>query len=191
MTHDLSAAPVTPAAASTAAIGQHAYGRGLAILRMFMGLILFANGISKLTGERNITIGWYHGSLITRPEARQILDFEVNKRNKTGTQVSHLKDIVNDFILPHWGLFQWVVTGIEVGVGLLLILGLVTRGAALIDLFFQLFLALVYASSNRWLFEQPHEYVPLLILAIVPAGRYWGIDRLLLRTFPSLRRWPF
>ena len=35
---------------------------------------------------------------------------------------------------------------------------------------------MLYASSNRWLFEQPHEYVPLVILALVPAGRLWGLD---------------
>jgi hypothetical protein len=57
----------------------------------------------------------------------------------------------------------------------------------------QLFLALVYASSNRWTFEQPHEYVPLVILALVPAGRYWGLDRRFARTAPDGRggRWPF
>jgi hypothetical protein len=26
------------------------------------------------------------------------------------------------------------------------------------------------------MFEQPHEWVPLLILALVPAGRTWGLD---------------
>ncbi len=53
-------------------------GRGLAVLRIFVGIIFLANGIAKLTGDRNIVIGWYRGSLIPRPEARQILDFEVN-----------------------------------------------------------------------------------------------------------------
>ncbi len=88
-------------------------------------------------------------------------------------------------------MFQWVVTYTELGVGLLLILGFITRGAALVGLLFQLFLALIYLSSNRWMFEQPHEYVPLLILAIVPSGRYWGIDGVLLRNRPSLKMWPF
>lgn len=166
-------------------------GRGLAALRVFVGLIFFANGLAKVTGDRNVVLGWYRGSLIPRPEARQILNFEVNERNTTGTQVPYLKDIVNDIILPNWDVWQWVVTVTEVGVGALLILGLVTRGAALIGLGFQLFLALVYLSSNRWMFEQPHEYVPLVILAIVPAGRYWGIDRMLLNNRPGLRRWPF
>lgn len=77
------------------------------------------------------------------------------------------------------------------GIGALLLLGLVTRGASLVGLLFQLFLALVYLSSNRWMFEQPHEYVPLIILALVPSGYYWGLDGLLLRHRPSLRRWPF
>lgn len=166
-------------------------GRGLAVLRIFVGLIFFANGLSKVTGKRNIVIGWYQGSLIPRPEARQILDFEVNKRNKTGTQVPYLKDVVNELILPHWDIMQWVVTITEVGVGALLILGLITRGAALGGLIFQIFLALVYASSNRWMFEQPHEYVPLIILAIVPAGRYWGIDGMVVRWNSRFRRWPF
>ncbi len=165
-------------------------GYGLAVLRSFMGIIFFANGLTKVTGERVVEIGWYLGVLISRDEARNILQFEVNERNRTGTRVPYLKEVVNDFVLPNWDIMQWVVTWTEVGVGLLLILGLLTRGAALAGLFFQLFLALVYASSGRWMFEQPHEYVPLFILAIVPAGRYLGVDRLLVRGRPALRRWP-
>jgi hypothetical protein len=41
------------------------------------------------------------------------------------------------------------------------------------------------------MFEQPHEYVPLIVLAIVPAGRIWGLDAWLLRRYPRLQRWPF
>ncbi len=172
-------------------VSHAALGRGLAALRIFVGIIFFANGFAKLTDERVVEIGWYSGVLIVRDEARNILDFEVNKRNQTGTRVPYLKDVVNDIILPNWDSVQWVVTYTEVGVGLLLILGFVTRGAALIGLLFQLFLALVYASSSRWMFEQPHEYIPLVILAIVPTGRYWGVDGPLLRDRPSLRRLPF
>ena len=166
-------------------------GRGLAVLRIFVGIIFLANGLAKLTGERNIALGWYRGFLIVRNEARSILQFEVNERNGTGTMVPYLKRVVNDFILPNWDIFQWVVTYTEIGVGLLLVLGFVSRGAALAGLLFQLFLALVYASSNRWMFEQPHEYIPLVILAVVPTGRYWGLDGALLRARSSLRRWPF
>jgi len=166
-------------------------GRGLAVLRIFVGVIFFANGVSKLTGETQIEIGPYRGNLIDRDGARNILDFEVNRRDERGTQVAGLKGIVNDLILPNWDIFQWLVTAVEVGVGALLIVGLATRGAALVGLGFQLFLALVYVSSNRWAFEQPHEYVPLFILAAVPAGRFWGVDGRLARDRPAFRRWPF
>ena len=166
-------------------------GRGLAVLRIFVGLIFFANGLSKVTGETRIEIGPYRGNLINRDGARNILDFEVNRRDERGTQVPGLKELVNDLILPNWDVFQWLVTAVEVGVGALLLVGLATRGAALVGFGFQLFLALVYLSSNRWAFEQPHEYVPLAILAAVPAGRYWGLDGWLVRIRPALRRWPF
>jgi uncharacterized membrane protein YphA (DoxX/SURF4 family) len=183
--------PSTPAAAAEPLVSAATLGRGLAALRIFVGVLFFANGLAKLTGERNVALGWYRSFLIVRDEARNILQFEVNERNRTGTLVPYLKEIVNDFVLPNWDWLQWVVTATELGVGALLILGLATRGAALAGLVFQLFLALVYASSNRWMFEQPHEYVPLFILAVVPAGRYWGIDGKLLRSRPWLRRWPF
>jgi uncharacterized membrane protein YphA (DoxX/SURF4 family) len=165
------------------------FGRGLAALRIFFGLILFSNGLAKLTGFTRIDVGPYSANLIGRDGARFILDFEVNKRNG-GTDVPLLPTLVNDVVLANWGFFQWVVTFVELGVGGLLILGLATRGAALVGLGQQLFLALVYLSSDRWAFEQPHEYVPLIILSLVPAGRVWGLDRLVVRARPP-GRWPF
>jgi uncharacterized membrane protein YphA (DoxX/SURF4 family) len=172
-------------------------GQGLAVIRIFFGVILFANGLAKLDPDLGrIDLGPYHANLITRSGARGILDFEVNNRQITrdapkGTEVPGLRRFVNDVVLARWGFFQWVVTLTELGAGALLILGLATRLGAVIGLGQQLFLALVYASSNRWMFEQPHEYVPLLVLALVPAGRVWGLDAVLTRRRPGLRRWPF
>ena len=173
------------------------FAKGMAVIRVFFGIILFANGLAKVEPSLGrIDIGPYHANLITRDGARGILNFEVNERRiregaPQGTQVPGLKWLVNNVVLANWGFFQWVVVLVEVGAGLLLILGLATRVAALIGLGQQLFLALVYFSSNRWMFEQPHEYVPLIVLAIVPAGRLWGLDGWLLRNNPALRRWPF
>lgn len=173
------------------------FARGMAVIRIFFGLILFANGLAKLDPALGrIDAGPFHANLITRDGARGILNFEVNDRQirkdaPKGTQVPGLRAFVNDVVLAQWSVFQWLVVAIEVGAGLLLILGLASRGAALIDLGQQLFLALVYASSNRWLFEQPHEYVPLIVLVVVPAGRMWGMDAWLLRQYPQLQRWPF
>jgi uncharacterized membrane protein YphA (DoxX/SURF4 family) len=173
------------------------FARGMAVIRIFFGLIVFANGLAKLDASwGQIDIGVYHANLITRDGARGILDFEVNKRqiskdSAKGTGVPGLKRVANDVVLKHWGMFQWVVTFMELGAGALLILGVATRLGAGIDLGQQIFLALVYVSSNRWLFEQPHEYVPLVLLALVPAGRVWGLDGVIVRAMPRLRRWPF
>lgn len=173
------------------------FARGMAVIRIFFGIILFANGLAKLNADLGrIDVGPYHANLISRDGARGILNFEVNERQirrdaPKGTQVPGLRPLVNNLILANWGVFQWIVVAIEIGAGGLLILGLATRGAALVDLLQQLFLALVYVSSNRWAFEQPHEYIPLIVLALVPAGRVWGLDRLIVRDHPALRRWPF
>ena len=178
-------------------IAPNLFAKGMAVIRIFFGIILLANGLTKLQPSLGrIDVGPYHANLITREGARGILNFEVNERRiregaPQGTQVPGLKPFVNDVVLANWGFFQWVVVLVEVGAGLLLVLGLATRGAALVALGQQLFLALVYVSSNRWMFEQPHEYVPLIVLAIVPAGRMWGLDARLVRGNSRLRRWPF
>jgi len=173
------------------------FGRGVAVIRIFFGLILFANGLSKLdAGLGRIDIGPYHANLVTRDGARSILNFEINERQISrdgpkGTQLPLLRDFVNTVVLENWGFLQWVVVAIEVIGGGLLMLGLATRGVALAALGQQLFLALVYFSSNRWAFEQPHEYVPLIVLSLIPAGRIWGVDGWLVRHRPDLQHWPF
>ena len=190
-------APTTVESPPPSIIDPILFARGIAVIRIFFGIILLANGLAKLEPSLGrIDIGAYHANLITRDGARGILNFEVNERRiregaPQGTQVPGLKPFVNDVVLANWGVFQWIVVLVEVGAGLLLVLGLATRGAALVDLGQQLFLALVYVSSNRWMFEQPHEYVPLIVLAIVPAGRMWGLDARMVRDNPAFRRWPF
>lgn len=161
-------------------------GQGLAALRIFFGLILFANGISKLFSFTDISLGPYQANLIDRGLARSILENEAAR-----TELPLIDTIATEVLLPNWGFFEWVITFMELGIGALLIVGLATRGAALLGLGQQLFLAGLYFSSNRWAFEQPHEYIPLLILAIVPAGRVWGLDGAVIARRPQLRRWPF
>ncbi len=194
----MNAAPTTTRPADTAStVNPVTLGHALAVIRIFFGLIVFADGLAKLDPAwGQIDIGPYHANLITRDGARSILDFEVNKRQVTKTTPKRtgapgLKRVVNDVVLKHWNVFQWAVTVAELGAGTLLIAGLASRLGAVIDLGQQLFLALVYVSSNRWLFEQPHEYVPLIVLALVPTGRAWGLDALLVGASQRLRRWPF
>lgn len=167
-------------------------GQGLAVIRIFFGVILFANGIAKLFEFRRVAVGDYWITfLIDRSFAQSILDSLANKDRPGTEQLPGLRWIANELILDNWGWFQWVLTATELGTGLLLIVGLASRGAALVAFGFQFLLALYYLPANTWSFEQPHEYVPLLVLALVPAGRVWGLDGRLLQRRPELRRWPF
>jgi len=159
-------------------------GKGLAALRIFIGIIFFANGLAKLFAFRNIEIGPYSSFLINRDETRSILEGEAG-RNELG----FVQTIVNDVLLPNFGWLQWIITFVELGVGALLILGLASRGAALVGLGQQLFLQLLYLSSGRWMFEQPHEWVPLVILLLVPSGRVWGLDRRFVQRDGGSGRW--
>jgi uncharacterized membrane protein YphA (DoxX/SURF4 family) len=162
-------------------------GKGLAALRIFVGIIFFANGLAKLFSFRNVEIGPYSSFLINRDETRSILAGEASRND-----ISAVTQLVNDVLLPNYGWLQWVITFVELGVGALLILGLASRGAALVGLGQQLFLQLLYLSSGRWMFEQPHEWVPLLILLLVPAGRVWGLDGSFVhRGVQRLRGFPF
>lgn len=153
-------------------------GRGLAVLRIFVGFILLLNGLAKLFGWHTVSLGPYTANLVNRDDARGILNFEVFANpngGAEGTRVWLIRDIA-DLMLDHWGVVGWGLTFFEIGVGLLLVVGLASRGAAAAALGMHLFLALVYATSDRWMFEQPHEYIPALILAVVPSGRVWGLD---------------
>jgi uncharacterized membrane protein YphA (DoxX/SURF4 family) len=184
-TSSRTADPVLPSATTLA--------KGLAVLRIFFGIVLFANGIAKLFEFRRIEVGPYIANLIDKGSARSILanGFDEGDQERS---IPGLRPVM-ELLVDNWGVVGWALTFTELVVGGMLIVGAATRLAALIGLGQALFLALVFATRNRWAFEAPHEYVPLIILAIVPAGRVWGLDGRLLRlrrTSPGeLRGWPF
>lgn len=157
--------------------------RGLAALRIFVGLIALSNGLAKVFGWHDVWVGPYRGNLINLQDARGILEYEVFEKTAGGGQGTMLPLLrpLTQVMLDNWAVVGPALTVTEVVTGLFLVLGLFSRPAALLALGQQLFLAAIYFSSNRWLFEQPHEYVPLLILVLVPAGRVWGLDGALLR----------
>jgi uncharacterized membrane protein YphA (DoxX/SURF4 family) len=163
----------------------HLLARGMAVIRIFFGVILFVNGLAKLFAFTTVSFGPYRATLIDRDLARSILENEGAR-----TDVPLVGRVAEDVFVANWGAMQWLVTAMELGVGALLILGLATRLAALAGLGQQLFLAALYATSSRWMFEQPHEWVPLAVLSLVPAGRVWGLDGRIIRRRPDLVRWP-
>jgi uncharacterized membrane protein YphA (DoxX/SURF4 family) len=182
----------SPQAAEPVLPSARTLGKALAVLRIFMGVVLFANGVAKLVGFRRIQVGPYVANLIDRGSARAILE-----NGLPGGKYESIPGLrpVMQLMVDNWGVVGWALTATELVVGGLLIVGALTRLVALIGLGQALFLALVFATRNRWAFEAPHEYVPLIILAIVPSGRVWGLDGRLLRARRTpageLRGWPF
>ena len=166
------------------AVDARQLARGLAVIRILTGTIWLANGLAKLFDIHRVEIGPYLATLINRDDARFILDVEVNRNAKH--ELPLVGWIANDLVLPNWELFSPLLTAVEITAGLLLVLGLASRLGALIALGPATYLFFVYFANNRWMFEQPHEVVPLIILALIPSGRWWGLDRQVGRT-----RWPF
>ena len=76
----------------------------------------------------------------------------------------------------------------EIGLGILLVIGLLTRPAAFVAF---LFLASLWVSElgTAWIWELLVPVVASLGLAIGRAGRAWGIDALLARRRPSSPWW--
>ncbi len=166
------------------AVDARQLARGLAVLRILTGAVWLTNGLAKLFDIQRVEIGPYVANLINRDVARFILDVEVNKNAQH--KLPLVGRIANDLVLPNWELFSALLTAVEITAGLLLVLGLASRLGALIALGPATYLFFVYVANNRWMFEQPHEVVPLIILALIPAGRWWGLDRRLARS-----GWPF
>ncbi len=119
----------TATKASGAEADPRLLARGLAALRIFIGLIAFSNGLAKLLSFREIDVGPYLGTLVDRPEAKGILATEAGRND-----LPLIPSIVTDFVLPNYVVMQWLVTFTELGTGALLLVGLLSRGAALIVL---------------------------------------------------------
>ena len=162
-------APVGPPSPSAVSLA-----RGLALLRGFLGLVFLLNGLAKLFEFHAVTIGPYVANLIDRSDTRFILNIEANKN--AHHPLPGIRPLVNDVFLAHFGFWQWMFTTAELGIGLLLVLGLLSRLGALLGLLQVGFLAALYLSNDRWVFEQPLEVVPLLLLVWLPSGRVWGLD---------------
>ncbi len=94
-------------------------------------------------------------------------------------------------MLPNWGFFAAFLTIAELAAGLALLFGVLTRTAALgtLLLITPIWLLYLFSDLTQYLWTYPVDLVPLALLAIVPAGRTWGLDGRLAARFGD--RWPF
>lgn len=157
---------------------------GFAGLRIFFGLIVLSNGIAKLIEKSQYDWGFISFNLISKTSARDIATGAADS-----TSIAPLRTIYQEFVLANWGFFGWFLTAAELLVGIALLLGIATRGAALVQLALigPIWVMLIDTGQYLWLY--PVDLVPLALLAVVPAGRTAGLDGRLAARFGG--RWPF
>jgi len=154
-------------------------------LRIFTGLVWLSNGIAKLIDKGSYDWGFISFNLITRGAAQFIANDASTK-----TYIAPLGALYQHVVLPNWTIFGTMLTVAELAIGLGLIFGVATRLAAVggLALIGPIWLMLLHTGGYLW--EYPAEDLfPLVLLAIVPAGRHRGVDARLARRFGH--RWPF
>ncbi|MEO8538141.1 MAG: hypothetical protein ABI577_00255 [bacterium] len=160
------------------------------LLRVTFGLLFLANGLAKLPGFEDLNYAPFPGFLISYDGARNSLASDTSNH-----PVGLYRDFVNDVILKHYAPFGVALVATEIGVGLLLVGGAFSSAAALIGFasLFHIWFANWgrYEGRSLWAWEGPIEWLPLLALAFMAAGRFYGLDRAVARRLPGRwRRWP-
>ncbi|MEC3975856.1 DoxX family membrane protein [Amycolatopsis sp. H20-H5] len=168
------------------AAGTHrVMARALTALRIFTGLVWFSNGLAKLIDKSTYDWGFISFNLINRGVAQSIATDASAK-----TYIKPLGAFYRDVVLPHWGFFGTFLTIAELAIGLGLLFGVASRLAAVGGLLLIGPIWLMLLHTGLYLWQYPAEDLfPLLLLAIVPAGRVLGADRVLAPRFGH--HWPF
>lgn len=163
------------------------FGRAIATLRVFFGLVYLHNGIAKiLPAVPNLWPDTPLGFVINAEggrSAESIMRYEVITNQHP---IEPYRALVEQVVLPNFGFFGFSIGLLETVVGLMLILGLLTPIAALVAAGMALHLQFATLWNDKWIYEYSVEWVPLLCLAAMRAGRWHGLDARMVR---ARRRW--
>ena len=177
--------PTPPTHTAPPLIPARMMARAFTALRIFTGLVWLSNALAKVVDKGLYDFGFISFNLVTLGAARGIA---TNASGKT--PIAPLGAFYRDVVLPNWGFFGAFLTVAELAIGLGLIFGVATRLAAVGGLLLLTPIWVMLWTTGAYLWEYPAEdLLPLILLAIVPAGRTGGLDR---RLAPRLgHRWPF
>jgi uncharacterized membrane protein YphA (DoxX/SURF4 family) len=154
--------------------------RAIAVLRIFFGVVFLSNGLSKFVpGIAHLPGGYY---LIDSQGAKSIV-----QHNAAHHPVALYHDLVFNVFVPNWSVFGPLLGLAETTAGLLLVLGLASWLGALLAALLSLHVQFSDA-TGPWLYEYAVEWVPLLCLVFMKAGRTWGLDGVVARGSPGWRR---
>lgn len=144
----------------------------IAILRVFFGYYFFQDGLDKLTGG------------FTGPEG-----LEKWLTTKTTGAFGWYKPFLTDVVIPYHQIFAGLVTWGMILAGLALLVGLLTRPAALAGLFMALNFYLAKGGGSPATTSDQAFMVGLLVVFLARAGRSFGCDGWLARHYPRSLLW--
>jgi uncharacterized membrane protein YphA (DoxX/SURF4 family) len=139
------------------------------VLRIFFGVVYLTNGLAKFVpGIAHGLPGGYF--LIDSQGAKSII-----QHNAAHHPVALYHDLIFNVFVPNWSVIGPMVGLAEIAAGLLLLLGLASALGALLAAALSLHIQFSDA-TGPWLYEYAIEWVPLLCLVFLRAGRTWGLD---------------
>lgn len=160
------------------------------VLRIFTGVVWLSNGLAKLFETKKYDLGFFSFNLVDKQVAKSILTDASHR-----TYVRPLGAFYEHVVLPYWGFWGIFLTLVELAVGIGLVLGFASRLAAVGGLLLITPVWIMFWHTNQYLWVYPAEdLLPLLLLAIAPAGRHRGFDTRLAAKVSHTRfanRWPF
>jgi uncharacterized membrane protein YphA (DoxX/SURF4 family) len=146
----------------------------LAILRIYLGVILFITDLGKVTRDSPFSLemlGFLRG-VATRRASAPYLHF------------------LQQLVIPHSTLFSYLVMTGEAVAAVLLLTGTMTRVGAAVAMF--LFLNYMLA-KGRMFWSPDSEDAAVFLIALVVylgrAGRVWGVDAYLAKRWPKSPLW--
>ena len=152
--------------------GQSDAANGLALVRMTIG-VMFVWVFFENLGKGGYTAAGYAGV--------------INYYIKTSHSPAAWKWVMG-LMASHAAMAAPMQAATEISLGILLIIGLLTRPAAVVAF---LFLASLWISEwgTSWIWELLVPVLASLGLAIGSAGRRWGVDAWLSQRWPSSLWW--
>lgn len=165
-------ANVAPAQDAAASAAQSRAASGLALVRVTIGA-MFVWVFFENLGKGAYSPAGYAG----------VINYYV----KSGHSPAIWKSLIG-FMASHAAMVAPMQAATEISIGILLIIGLLTRPVALVAFFF---LSSLWISElgTSWIWELLVPVLASLGLALGSAGRAWGVDALLARRNPSSLWW--
>jgi uncharacterized membrane protein YphA (DoxX/SURF4 family) len=154
------------------AAGQADAAKGLALVRLIVGA-MFVSVFFENLGKGAYTPAGYAG----------VINFYIKNSHAPAAW-----KLVLGFMSSHAAMVAPGQAVMEISVGILLVIGLLTRPVALVAF---LFLGSLWVTElgTSWIWELLVPVIASLGLAVGRAGRTWGIDALLARRQPSSPWW--